>query len=194
MLRHGPTAWNAAGRIQGHRDEPLSADGRRIVQGWRLPPALAQHAWATSPLRRCRETAALLGHVDAAVEPRLIEMHWGDWEGRTLADLRQSLGPAMADNERRGLDFRPAAGESPREVQARLRPWLAAVAVAARPTVAVTHKGVIRALYAAASGWDMVAAPPDALAWDKAHAFAVGQDGAAAVGALNIPLGDGCSR
>ena len=51
-----------------------------------------------------------------------------------LADLRAELGPAMAENEARGLDFRPPGGESPREVQARLKPFLADLAA---PTVAV---------------------------------------------------------
>ncbi len=115
-------------------------------------------------------------------------MDWGDWGGRTLAALEETLGGALADNERRGLDFRPAGGESPRDVQARLCPWLAALADAGSPTVAVTHKGVIRALYAEARGWDMIALPPDTLAWDRAHAFAVEAGGVATVAQLNIPL------
>ena len=188
VIRHGPTAWTEAGRIQGQHDEPLSPAGRDAVPDWHLPPHLADQLWVSSPLRRCCETAALLGHTAAAVEPRLIEMHWGSWEGRTLADLRRALGPAFKANERRGLDFRPVAGESPREVQRRLAPWLAAVAMAGRATVAVSHKGVIRALYAMASGWDMVGAPVQELAWDCAHGFAVASDGTPRVARLNIPM------
>ena len=139
-------------------------------------------------MSRCRETAALLGYAAASSEPRLIEMDWGDWEGQSLAALRETLGPTLAEKERRGLDFRPAGGESPRDVQTRLQPWLVALAEADTPTVAVTHKGVIRALYATARGWDMTALPPDKLAWDRAHAFAVTAGGALAIAQLNIPL------
>jgi broad specificity phosphatase PhoE len=49
----------------------------------------------TSPLSRCVQTAALLGASDATREPRIIEMDWGEWEGRTLAELREELGDAM---------------------------------------------------------------------------------------------------
>ena len=96
------------------------------------------------------ETARLLG-LDPKPEPRLIEMAWGEWEGQ---EPRRRCAPssatAMAENEARGLDFRPPGGESPRDVQARLRPLLAELE---RPTIFVTHKGVLRALYALATGW-----------------------------------------
>ncbi|MEN8575482.1 histidine phosphatase family protein, partial [Klebsiella pneumoniae] len=71
-----------------------------------------RQAW-TSPLARCTETAALLGWPDARRDDRLAEMRWGDWEGRRLADLRAEGVAAMQANEARGLDFRPAGGESP---------------------------------------------------------------------------------
>ena len=72
-------------------------------------------------------------------DPRLVEMHWGEWEGRLLAELRDELGAPMRENEARGWDFRPAGGESPREVWARIQPWLAEVAAAGEPTLAITH-------------------------------------------------------
>src|SRR3546814_15044213 len=65
----------------------------------------------------------------------------------------------MAANEARGLDFRPPGGESPRDVQDRLRPLLAELAAAGADVVAVSHKGVLRALYALASGWDLRGTP-----------------------------------
>lgn len=186
LLRHGPTAWNAEGRIQGRSDRPLSAAGQAAVRAWRLPEAWAAHHWVTSPLGRARETAALLGHGDAGTEERLIETDWGDWEGCRLAALRQRHGEAMARLEARGLDFRPPGGESPRDLQARLRPWLAAVA--GRPCVAVSHKGVIRALTALATGWDMTGRPPAKLLPDSAQCFHLSSDGRPAVDQLNLSL------
>jgi len=108
---------------------------------------------------------------DFAIEPRLTEMDWGDWEGRTLAELRAGLGRVMAENEAAGLDFRPSGGESPRDVQARLKPLLVELAVAGRATAAITHKGVIRAVYGLAAGWDMHGKPPHRLSSAAAHLF-----------------------
>ena len=68
---------------------------------------LQRHAHVTSPLRRCVETATLLGAADAARESRIIEMDWGHWQGESLTPLRERLGDEMRDNEARGLDFRP---------------------------------------------------------------------------------------
>ena len=188
MLRHGPTAWNDAGRIQGRSDQPLSAAGRAAVRGWRLPEAFRAHRWVASPLARARETAALMGHDEAAVEPALIETDWGRWEGRTLSELRERYGSEMAALEARGLDFRPPGGESPRDVQARLAPWLARLAADGQPLVAVCHKGVIRALTALASGWDMCGPPPEKIRNTAAHCFSVDAEGRPAVERLNLPL------
>lgn len=187
VIRHGPTAWNAEGRIQGTTDIPLSAAGRAVVGGWRVPPELAGFRWVSSPLSRALETARLLG-AEPDLEPLLAEMDHGEWEGRVVRQLRAELGPEMAENERRGLDFRPPGGESPRDVQRRLRPWLAGVARAGRPTVAVCHHGVLRAIHALASGWDMTAEPPVGLAPAAAHLYALDDDGRPTVERLNISL------
>jgi probable phosphoglycerate mutase len=188
VLRHGPTDWNAGRRIQGPSDRPLTAAARAVVRRWKLPDDSAGYHWMTSPLLRARETAALMGHGDAVIESALVETDWGQWEGRTLAELRASLGANMVKMEARGLDFRPPGGESPRDVQTRLAPWLARVAAAGQPCVAICHKGVIRALVALASGWDMTGPPPEKLRDASAHRFLLGAGGTPVVGQLNLPL------
>ena len=175
MVRHGTTDWNVTGRVQGHTDIALSDAGRAQVQGWKLGREITDYRWISSPMKRAQETTRLLGGktIEITIDPRLQEMHWGKWEGRTLAALRKELGEEMARNERRGLDFQPVGGESPREVQGRLRSWLEDVATAGSPCIAVTHKGVIRAMMALASGWDMLGKPPHRLNWESAHLFRV---------------------
>lgn len=174
--------------MQGRCDRPLSPAGRRAVEAWRLDKVAHSYRWLTSPLSRARQTAALLGHPDAQPEPALIETDWGDWEGRTLAELRAEQGAEMAAREARGLDFRPPNGESPREVQARLRPFLSRLSEHPGGTVAVCHKGVIRALYALATGWDMTEDAPVKLRSDAAQIFEVAPGGALQVEQLNRPL------
>jgi len=189
LLRHGPTAWNAAGRIQGQRDVPLSPTGLAQVQGWRLPPELEGYDWVSSPLDRARATAEALGAGPAlALERRLMEARWGDWEGLSLAQLRRTRGPEVAALETGGLDFRAPGGESARDLQARLAPWLAERAKTGRGTLAVTHKGVIRALLALATGWDMTVKPPVRLSWTAVHLFALAADGSPSIDRLNVSL------
>ena len=191
ILRHGPTVWTAEGRIQGRSDVPLSPEGRAAVSAWRLPEGIGGVGWTwlTSPLARARETAGLLNpDGPIAAEPALAEMDWGQWEGRRLAELRAEGGAPMADAEARGLDFRPPEGESPRAVQARLEPLLARLAGAGGRTLAVTHKGVIRALYAQASGWDMTGRPPVKLRDACVHVFALEADGRPRIERLNLEL------
>jgi probable phosphoglycerate mutase len=187
VLRHAPTDWNAAGRLQGRTDLPLSAAGREAARLWRITPDQAGWHWLTSRLLRARETARLMG-LDAAVEPALVEMSWGAWEGRRLDDLRRSDPAGMAALEAQGLDLMPPEGESPRQVQARLRPLLARLAVEGIDTGAVTHKGVLRALLSLATGWDMGDKPPVKLAPASLHLFRLAPDGTPHLEQPNISL------
>jgi broad specificity phosphatase PhoE len=188
LLRHGPTAWSAERRLQGCCDLPLSPAGRQAVASWQLPREVDRFTWTTSALKRARETAALLGHGDARVDARLNEMNFGEWEGRRLAELAAELGPAMQELEDRGLDFRAPGGESPREVQQRLAPFLLETGRGGIDRLAVVHKGVIRALYALATGWPMVNKPPHRLLEFGLHMFAVAADGGISMSRLNLPV------
>ena len=169
LLRHADTAWSVEGRIQGRRDIPLLPTATVP-----FPEACHGMRVVTSPLQRCVQTATLLGAEDAPREPRIVEMDWGEWEGERLSDLRERLGDTMALNEARGLDFTPPGGESPRMVLDRVRQWLLEVSV---PTLAVTHRGVIRVILAAATGWDMRGKPPVKLDWRAVHWFELDERG-----------------
>lgn len=182
LLRHADTAWSVEGRIQGRTDRPLSESGMEQAGRLRIPEACRGMRVVTSPLSRCVETAVRLGFPDAIEESRLAEMSWGAWEGRRLEELRAELGDAMRENEARGLDFRPIGGESPREVLARVGEWLAEIS---QPTLAITHRGVIRAVLAAATGWDMRGRPPAKLDWSAFHFFQV-EHGKPTVDRLNV--------
>ena len=188
MMRHAPTTWNEQGRIQGHQDIPLSQAGKQQLIGCRLPPEFQDFEPVTSPLSRTTATAELLGLNNPKSEPALIEMHWGLWEGALTQQLRHTLGSELTHNEARGLDFMPPEGETPRQVQQRLRSWFMAVAQHDRPQFVVTHKGVIRATLAMATGWDMLNKPPIALDWGCIHLFLLDKNGAPQIERVNIPL------
>jgi broad specificity phosphatase PhoE len=188
FVRHGPTAWNQDRRLQGRADIPLSEDGMAVVERLHLPNCLATIPWRVSPLRRAAQTAEIPGIKQPLSDPRLIEMDWGDWEGETVRNLRAQLGTAMRDNEDRGRDFTPPGGESPRQVQDRLRPFLRELAQGPPLTGAISHKGVIRALLALATGWNMLGKSEVRLDWQAAHVFSVDGEGRVSPRRLNLPL------
>jgi len=190
LIRHGPTDWNAEKRLQGRIDTHLSLAGRARVSGYRVPPAMMSFQRYCSPMVRAQETAQILfGDGPWATAPELTEISYGDWEGHILSDLRQELGEEMRLNEARGLDFCAPGGESPRMVQARLAPLLHRWAQAGEDVLAITHKGVIRAIYAWAAGWDMTGKIPDRLHWDAVHLFTLDAKGVPHIMQLNTPLG-----
>ncbi len=154
LLRHGATDWNAAHRIQGATDIELADATREKLRRMRLPREWLDIPWYSSPLRRCLETAALLG-ADAVVAEALTEMEWGEFEGLTLSEVNARI-RHLDLQPSRGLDLRPPGGESPRMVRERLAGWLHTLPVAAPVLVAATHKGVIRSALSLATGWNMM--------------------------------------
>ncbi|MEQ9346438.1 MAG: histidine phosphatase family protein [Thalassospira sp.] len=186
LLRHGVTDWNAQKRIQGRSDISLRAETVQTYRNYRLPDDWCNVPWFCTPLSRTRETADALSISPISVETALIEMDWGQWEGRRLPELRAELGDAMRVNEDRGWDFRPDGGESPRDVLQRVEGFLRNNDL---PTFgAVTHKGVIRAVYAAARRWDMMGKMPDRLDWECLHVFEWLSDKGLSISELNVPL------
>jgi probable phosphoglycerate mutase len=189
LIRHGATAWNAEGRIQGRADIGLSPAGIAELRSLRPPDAIDGAVWLTSPLRRARQTAELL-NGGAEIEERLIETDWGAWEGLETA-VTHPRAERLAGPGRTGRDFRPPGGESPRDVQARLQNLFGELASRGGGFVGVTHKGVIRAALGLALDWDMEAKPPVKLRWRAAHLFDLGQGGRIALRAANLPLEPG---
>ena len=186
VLRHAATAWNADRRLQGMTDTPLSATGEAQARSWRLPPPVDDWRRVSSPLWRARRTAELLRPASAiTICSALREMSFGLWEGRTIAELRATVGPPFIAEESKGLDFQPPRGESPRAVTIRVMAWLATLD---GPVVAVSHKAVIRAMLALATGWDMTARPPCRLDWRCLQLFEVATDGSLRLDKLNVPL------
>lgn len=150
------------------------------------PLALLRHADTAWSLAGCIQGRSDVPLCEAAREPRIAEMDWGSWEGRVLAELRIQLGTAMRENEARGLDFTPPGGESPMLLASRVKSWLCEVALEGVPTLAITHRGVIRAIFAAACGWDLRGKPPAKLDWNAVHLFSLAADGTPSISQLNV--------
>ena len=116
MVRHGRTAWNAAGRFQGHSDVPLSPEG--IAEADAAARALAPTRFAgivSSDLSRAAETASRIARGrDVRVEHdvRLREIAFGKWEGLTWAEITEQFPEASIGNWHDPRGYVPHGGES----------------------------------------------------------------------------------
>ncbi|MDX2320195.1 MAG: histidine phosphatase family protein [Moritella sp.] len=188
FIRHGQTQWNSEKRLQGRTDIPLNDAGRKQIIAYQLPASLLSLQWFHSPLLRAQQTAELLG-IDSQVQAALIEMNWGSWEGKTLRQLREQDPVNIAKQEALGLDLRPEGGESPRLVAQRVSDWVALLEInnLEQRIGCVSHKGIIRAIYALATNWDMLAKAQHKMDYHCAQHFCFDR-GRWSIGELNIGL------
>jgi probable phosphoglycerate mutase len=160
FIRHGETEFNVARRLQGRSETSLNARGRMqcgdyagvlrdLFERDRHQPF--DYAYVSSPLLRARETMELM-RAELGLEPkayaiddRLAEISYGEWEGFTLAEIQARDPGVLQRREREKWNFLPPGGESYREVAKRVAAWYATVT---RDTVVAAHGGVARALMA----------------------------------------------
>ena len=160
-IRHGETAWNAEGRLQGTLDISLNERGRKQAAhaGQVLAELFARDgrdetsiAFVASPLGRARSTMELvrdtlgLAPADYSLDDRLREIGYGHWEGSTLAQMQVSDPEVFARRQTDKWTVSPPGGESYASVQIRMRDWYDSLLA---DTVAVAHGGTARALMVA---------------------------------------------
>jgi broad specificity phosphatase PhoE len=160
-IRHGETSWNAEGRLQGTRDIALNDLGRQQAThaGEILMDLLvrdgrdkAQVPFVASPLGRARATMELVRTTlqlqpdEYAVDDRLREIGYGQWEGSTLAEMERADPAFYARRQTEKWTLAPEGGETYASVQLRMRDWYDSLLV---DTVAVAHGGTARGLMVA---------------------------------------------
>ncbi|MDX2156377.1 MAG: histidine phosphatase family protein [Hyphomicrobiaceae bacterium] len=155
FLRHGETDWNAIQRYQGQTDIPLNGRGREQAarNGRMLRDLLGErrHAidYVASPLLRASETMAIARHEmglepDAfRRDPRLMEQHYGHWEGKRWDELPLLDPEGFAARAQDKWGWCPIGGESYRMLSERIAGWLGEVS---HDTVVASHGAVSRAL------------------------------------------------
>ncbi|MDQ3367923.1 MAG: histidine phosphatase family protein [Myxococcota bacterium] len=148
LARHGETAWNALGRLQGHTDIELNDAGREQARALaaRVADRGVSAVWS-SDLARARQTAAIvattLGLAAPTVEPALRERRFGVFEGLTRDQCATQHPTAWQAWQ--AQTTAPPGGEPREEVTARLAGVLTRIATAAGGTVlVVSHGGVMR--------------------------------------------------
>ena len=145
LLRHGHTAWNRAGRIQGRTDVPLDEDAIASLSQLRLPAPWDNALVWSSPLSRAAQTARLVSGLEPRQVTALMEMNWGDWEGQKGAVLRMDPSSGFRDIEEWGWGYTPPGGESWNVSAARVASVVRRVSAAhaGAHIIAVAHFGVI---------------------------------------------------
>ena len=144
LIRHGQTAWTLSGAHTGRTDLPLTDAGRenaiavgRWLAGRRFAVVL------TSPLSRARETCRLAGYGDVAqVDPNLQEWNYGDYEGRTTAEIRKETPDWSLWREG------PLHGETVEQVGGRAEAVLARAAQVDGDVALFAHGHILRILTA----------------------------------------------
>jgi len=163
VVRHGETAWNVEGRLQGQRDSGLTPRG--VAQANAAARLLAEQLAGaaaelfTSPLGRARQTAEIVGrHLGLACREAsaLMEVSFGRLEGLTPQECDERF-PGVTEARRADRwTFRPPDGENLEDATRRVAPWLAALTTD-RPTIVVTHGVLSRVLRACLLGLDPTA-------------------------------------
>ena len=92
LVRHGATEWSRDGRHTSTTDLPMLPEGEEAARGLRERLEGTDFALVlTSPLQRARRTAELAGYPDAEPEPDLVEWSYGDYEGITTPEIRETV-------------------------------------------------------------------------------------------------------
>jgi len=124
LIRHGETDWNIQGRYQGQADPPLNSQG--VLQAQQLALALRNsdlQILYTSPLQRAKQTAQILSDelgIPEIDEPRLMEIHQGDWQTRLRSEIENLYPEIFKKWETNPWQITPPGGEHLSEVQTRV--------------------------------------------------------------------------
>lgn len=153
LIRHGETDWNAQRRWQGQSDVPLNALGRQQAQA--LAKRLSKQrfdAVHSSDLSRAYETAQLVfPHYTITPEPRLRELNFGSFEGKTWEELQEAEAAMLRRWREDPYACQPPGGEQFGQVVERTKAWYLELPPSGK-IAAVAHGGTIRALTYAITG------------------------------------------
>ena len=148
LVRHTTPAVER-GVCYGHSDVPLAESFEDEFEALRKHLPANPGRVISSPLNRCRRLAEKLVGDDYEVDPRLIELNFGQWEMRNWREISQEKDFRWA---KEFVDTPPPNGESYRALAKRVGPLLEQFSAGRGRVILVSHGGVIRAMLAAVLG------------------------------------------
>lgn len=159
LVRHGQTDWNVEGRYQGQADMPLNEIG--VKQARDLAERLRDVNYAaifSSDLQRASSTARILaGDKEVKIDPRLREIHQGEWEGQLFSVIRQRYADYFTQRKENPLQSRPPGGESLQEVADRVKECVDEIVhqFGGERVLIVSHGLAIATVLAAVKGYSL---------------------------------------
>jgi probable phosphoglycerate mutase len=158
LIRHGETAWNAEGRVQGQLDIPLSATG--LAQAAAVSVALKGESFDaiySSDLVRVRQTAQPSANMlkkQPLLDERLRERHYGVFQSITYVEAKERFPEDYARFRSKDLDFDFETGESLRGFDERVLVFFRELLESRKGQnlLVFTHGGVLEILYRHATG------------------------------------------
>lgn len=148
LIRHAEPA--ITGVFLGTLDPPLSDAGRAAARG--VMPAIDAAILYSSPRRRAVETAEAHGGLPVVVVPELAEMAFGEWEGRTWAEILRDDPELAARKQANWFGAAPRGGETWDEVRARAAVALGLVRRGPLPAAVVAHGALNSAMHELITG------------------------------------------
>ena len=173
LVRHGETAWNAEGRIQGMLDVPLNALG--LQQARLVADELARIVdvaeMVSSDLVRTRETATPITNAtgfEPRFDARIRERHFGVWQGMTYEEWRIKDAEGIARYHAGEPDYGPDGGETARQFLDRCVSAVSDLVIGSREKtlLLITHGGVVSSMVRHSNGLN----PQSARTWSVPNA------------------------
>jgi probable phosphoglycerate mutase len=158
LVRHGETAWNAEGRVQGQLDVPLNATG--LAQARAVAAVLKNESFAaiySSDLIRTQQTAQPVADLlkkKIVLDEKLRERHYGAFQGMTYAEAKVQIPEGYARFRARDPEYDFGSGESLRDFSDRSLVFIQEVIQKheGRSLLLFTHGGVLEMVYRHATG------------------------------------------
>lgn len=152
LARHGETTWNAEGRYQGRLESPLSPRGEAQVAALATAFEQSEHMLTpqriiSSPLQRCRQTAAPLAAalgITIEIDERLIEIGHGTWEGLLRDEIMKRDSALYQLWRQRPAEVKFEGGETLADVAKRWSAFAGDLVKTTQSTLVVSHDAVVR--------------------------------------------------
>ena len=128
LTRHGETLWNTQFRFQGGKDSPLTENGIRAAKDLgKAMTDISLDRIYVSPLLRAQRTADFIKgerQIPMVTDSRLTEMFMGDWEGRSIEEVKREQGDKFRQYWEDMVHFQLPGGESFQNVYDRCKSFV----------------------------------------------------------------------
>ena len=158
-MRHGETVWNTERRYQGMTDIELSEEGLRQAEcaAKRFKNIKIDKIYA-SPLKRAMKTAEKIAAekgLEIISEDDFREIHFGEWEGKTVPELTEKYGESYTNFIREPHKYGFPGEGSVENVINRIKPGIdRLIAEDEGNVLIVSHGGIIRLMIMYIMGLD----------------------------------------